>query len=133
MIELDPVDRIEVERVALEYAEAFRTADVEAATALTILPQVDCLDLGSRSGIYIMDGLEFGQNVAAHANESFTQETKSVVIEAMGKNAALARFEAVLRKPDGSEAEIEWVEFLARTDAGWKIWANWLGPLPEGF
>ena len=133
MIELDPVDRIEVERVASEYAEAFRTADVEAAMALTILPQVDCLDLGSRSGIYIMDVLEFGQNVAAHANESFTQETKSVVIEAMGKNAALARFGAVLRKPDGSEAEIEWVEFLARTNAGWKIWANWLGPLPEGF
>jgi hypothetical protein len=25
------------------------------------------------------------------------------------------------------------VDFLARTDDGWRIWANWLGPLPEGF
>ena len=133
MIQLDPEDVIEIERVAAEYTAAFRKADAAAALALTMLPMSDCIDLGSRAGVYIMNEEDFTHSVLEHANEDFTTVTKSIVVEPLGKNAALARIEAVVTKPDGRTGETEWVDFLARTDNGWKIWANWLGPLPEGF
>ena len=69
--------------------------DAAAAQALTVLPMVDCIDLGSRAGVYIMNEEDFTNSVAEHANEDFTTVTKSIVVEALGKNAALARTEAV--------------------------------------
>lgn len=133
MIELAPEDLKEVERVATEYTAAFRTANVPQALEMSVLPLVDCLDLGTRSGVYLMDETALTETVREHANEDFTTETTSMIIEPLGRHAALARIEAVVRKPDGREGQIEWVEFLARTGEGWKVWANWLGPLPEGF
>lgn len=133
MIELNPEDLEEIERVATEYTAAFRAADADKALALTMLPLVDCIDLGMRAAVFLMDHEDFTHSVLEHAHEDFKTETKSIIIEPLGKNAALARIEAVLTRPDGATGETEWVDFLARTDEGWKIWANWLGPLPEGF
>ncbi len=133
MSKLNPEDIAEIERIAAAYTAAFRKADAAAAQALTVLPMVDCIDLGSRAGVYIMNEEDFTNSVAEHANEDFTTVTKSIVVEALGKNAALARTEAVVTKPDGRTGTTEWVDFFARTDQGWKIWANWLGPVPEGF
>lgn len=133
MIQLDPEDLEEVKRVASEYTAAFRAADADKALALTVLPVVDCIDLGQRCGVYQMDRAQFAETVLEHANEEFTTETTSLEIEPLGKNAALARIDAVVRKEDGTEGTIEWVEFLCRTDEGWKVWANWLGPYPAGF
>ena len=133
MVQLDPEDAIEVERVAREYTEAFRTADADKALALTVFPVADCVDLGEVSAVFLMDKEQFVHSVLEHANEEHTTETTAVTIEPLGHNAALARVDARLRKPDGSEGEVEWVEFLARTTDGWRVWANWLGPLPAGF
>jgi len=133
VIQLDPKDLEEVRRVAREYSEAFRTADSRRALDLTILPVVDCIDLGSRAGVYLMDAGEFAHLVEEHRHEDFTTEIVSLDIQPLGKNAALARVEAEVRKPDGRVGQVEWVEFLARTAEGWKVWANWLGPYPDGF
>ncbi len=133
MIQLDPEDVKEVKRVAAEYTAAFRAANAAKAVELTVLPVVDCVDLGERSGVFLMDEEDFAHSVRVHADEDFTTETTAIEIEPLGKNAALARVEAVVRKPTGEQGEIEWVEFLARTEEGWKVWANWLGPLPLGF
>ncbi len=133
MIELDPEELEEATRVAQAYTDAFRRADAEAALSLTVLPVVDCIDLGARCGVYIMDKSQFVESVLEHQNEDYTTETTSLTIEPLGRHAALARVEAVVTKPDGRSGEIEWVEFLARTADGWKVWANWLGPYPQGF
>ncbi len=133
MIQLDPEDQKEAERAARAYAEAFRAADADKAVALSVLPMVDCVDVGSRCGVYMMDREEFEEHVRQHEHENFTTEVMDVVIEPLGKNAALARVDARVCMEHGALADIEWVELLARTEDGWKVWANWLGPLPEGF
>ncbi len=131
MDELDPQDLEEVERVAREYSAAFRAADPQRAVNLSILPVVDCVDVGTRCGVYVMDQTEFEEHVREHKNENFHTDVKNIVIESLGKNAALARVQASISLQSGDSADVEWVEFLARTHDGWKVWANWLGPYPR--
>ncbi len=130
---LEPKDLQEIERVARAYAAAFRSADADGALSCACVPVVDCVDLGEIAKPFVMDHDSFVEGVREHANEDFTTEVTGVRVEAMGANAALAWITARVRRPNGREAATGWVEFLARTEQGWKVWANWLGPLPAEF
>lgn len=133
MEELTPDDLAEVERVAREYTAAFRTSHAARALDVVKLPVVDCVDLGPRAGVFVMEEDEFAEHVRHHHEEDFHTDPYTLSVSSLGKNAAMAYFKAKLSKESGETGETEWVTFLARTENGWKVWANWLGPVPEGF